>query len=145
MIGFRRFQSGSQDAPQAPAASCRKRGGAGRPGGGAVRARAAFHVHGASDDLFGCDAIALDMVVAADKKAWTFRTGDTAVQAMRNETVGGRRVENDVSDTQVLFARRFDGEKIAVAYEWRHAGPVRGEADGVALGQEIAGQATEER
>ena len=145
MIGLIGVQSGAQDAQSAPAARRRERRDAVRPAGRVVCAGAALHVYDAAEDLFGRNEIAFDLVVASDEKARAFRRCGPAVQAMRNEAVGGRRVENDIAGVKILFADRFHGEKIAVAHEGRHARPARREADGAAFGKEIAGQATEER
>lgn len=145
MIGFTRVQSGAQDAALASGSRCRERDDAVQPRGGAVRYRAAFHGRNPTQNLSGFDKVAFDLVVAANEEAWACRTGDATLKAMRDEAVGGRRVENDVANTQVFFARRFHSEKIAVAYERGHAGPSRGETNGAALGKELAGQANEER
>ncbi len=145
MIGFPGVQFSAQDAALAPRARCRERDGAIQPRGGAVRFRAAFHGCNPTKNLSGFDVLAFDLIVAANEKAWVCRTGDATVKAMRDEAVGGRRVENDVANSQVFFAHRFHSEKIAVAYEWRHAGTSRGETNGAALGKELAGQANEKR
>ena len=145
MIGFTRVQSGAQDSALAPGARCRESDDAVRPRGGAVRCRAAFHDCNPTKNLSGFDEVAFDLIVAANEEAWACRTGDATVKAMRDEAVGGRRVEHDVANAQVFFAHRFHSEKIAVAYEWRHAGASRGETNGAALGKELVGQANEKR